>query len=436
MRWLLYNILFAIGFTLMLPKFLYRMWRRGGYRQGFMQRLGRFSSATVERIRSRERVWVHAVSVGEVYVALRFIRAMREARPELAYVLTTNTSTGHRVAQDGLHDDDVLLYNPADFPFVVRRMLEVVRPVALVLTESEIWPNMIRLSKRQGVPAFVVNGRVSESSGRGYRALRYFFRPVINCIDRILLQGEADRERLIAVGVEEQRLQVMGTVKYDVAEADSTGEERARQVLRSCGFGDDDPVVVGGSTWPGEEGALLEALKALRTDHPEARLVLVPRHAERRDEVTAELRASGFRFATWTELGEGAEAPEPVDVLLVDTTGELKHFYALATAIFVGKSLTNHGGQNIIEPALFAKAIVVGPNMENFPVVARDFLQADALIQVDDVAGLCAMLGELLADAERREAIGSRAADVVRSKRGVVRESARIVLGAIDQFSG
>ncbi len=435
MRWFIYNILFAIGFTLMLPKFLCRMWRRGGYRQGFMQRLGWYPRATVEQIRSRDRVWVHAVSVGEVYVALRFIRAMRETRPELAFVLTTNTSTGHRVARNALHADDVLLYNPADFPFVIRRILKVLRPMALVLTESEIWPNMIRLTKSNGVPVFIVNGRISESSWRGYRALRLFFRPVINCVDMILLQGELDRERLVSVGADDQRLRVVGTVKYDVAEADSSGEERARQVLRCCGFGDDDPVIVGGSTWPGEEGALLAALKTLRVDHPNAKLVLVPRHAERRDEVLAELRTSGFRFVQWTELDRNTEPREPVDVLLVDTTGVLTHYYALATVIFVGKSLTNHGGQNVIEPALFGKPIVVGPNMENFPVVAQDFLHADALIQVDNAAELTGTVGELLADTERREAMGRRAAELVDAKRGVIRESVRFVLDRIDCIS-
>ena len=219
MHWFLYNILFSVGFLLMLPRFVYRMWRRGGYRRGFMQRLGLYPRSTVGRIRDRHRVWVHAVSVGEVYVALRFIRAMREERPDLAFVLTTNTSTGHRVAQKGLHEDDVLLYNPADFPFVIRRVLNTLRPRALVLTESEIWPNMIRLTKRRGVPVFVVNGRVSASSCRGYHALRFFFRPVINCINLVLVQGEADRERLVSVGADEQRLRVMGSVKYDVAEA-------------------------------------------------------------------------------------------------------------------------------------------------------------------------------------------------------------------------
>jgi len=290
---------------------------------------------------------------------------------------------------------------------------------------------MIRLTKRRGVPIFIVNGRVSASSCRGYHALRFFFRPVINCIDLVLVQGEADRKRLVSVGADELRLRVMGSVKYDVAEADSTGQERARHVLRTCGFGDDDPVVVGGSTWPGEEEALLGALKALRADHPEIRLVLVPRHAERREEVVAELQVSGFRFVKWTDLDDGESPCEPVDVLLVDTTGELKHFYALATAIFVGKSLTNHGGQNIIEPALFGKPVVVGPNMENFPVVMQDFLQAKAIVQVNDPGELCTALGEFLADAERREAYGGRAAELVRSKRGVVRESVRAIFGEI-----
>lgn len=430
MRWLLYNILFSIGFILMLPRFLFRMWRRGGYRRGFVQRLAWYPRSLVARIRARERIWVHAVSVGEVFIALRFIRAMREARPDLGFVLTTNTSTGHGVARKGLHADDVLLYNPIDFPFVIRRVLRTLQPKALVLTESEIWPNMIRLAKRSGVPVFIVNGRISDGSYRGYHALRYFFKPVIGCLDLALLQGEGDRERLDSLGADTGRLRVMGSAKYDVAEADSTGEERAREVLRQCGFGDGDPVVVGGSTWPGEERVLLESLRDLRVDFPSVRLVLVPRHAERRDEVVSELASHDFRFVKWTDIQEDGAPREPVDVLLVDTTGELKHIYALATVIFVGKSLTNHGGQNFIEPALFAKPVVVGPNMENFPVVVRDFLDAEALVQVRDAGELCGALSAFLSDAERREAYGRRAADVVHAKRGVIRESVELILDA------
>ncbi len=439
--WLVYNILFFVGYLLILPHFLLRMWRRGGYRKGFFQRIGFYEADIIECLRKRSRLWIHAVSVGEVYVALRFIAEMRAIEPGSAFVLTTTTSTGHRIAEAGLHEDDVLLYFPADFPWVLSGVLKRIKPRALILTESELWPNLIRMTKGRGIPVILINGRISMSSYRGYRFLGVFFRRIIKCFDLILVQTEKDKERLLELGGEQGKIRVMGTAKYDIIRSDAIGEKEARQALISCGFGDDDVVIVGGSTWPGEEDILLGIYKRLREEFKRLKLVIVPRHAERHAQIALEIQKHGLAFIRRSVLvpedcgvGAGTVVSENAgaDVLLVDTTGELKNFYACAAIIFVGKSLTNHGGQNIIEAAASSKAIIVGPYMENFADVVSDFVSANALMQVADADQLEQSIRLLINDLEVRESYGRHAGEVVMSKRGVVRNSVRVIMECLN----
>jgi 3-deoxy-D-manno-octulosonic-acid transferase len=316
-------------------------------------------------------------------------------------------------------------------PIVLRIVLNAIRPKALVLTECELWPNMIRLTARRGVPVILVNGRISERSGAGYRRLRWFFGPVLRAMRTLMVQTPADERRLLAAGAPADRLQVTGSAKYDVARSEVRGLDATWRMLEGCGIGKDDAILLGGSTWPGEEAALLAAFRELRGLVPGLKLVLVPRHAERGAEVEGELRAAGVRHVRRSTMRAGAAPEEGTEVLLVDTTGELRNLYACATVVFVGKSLTNHGGQNIIEPAFFAKPIVVGPNMENFPEIIDDFLAAQAIVQVRDAAGLHGALRSLLTDAASREALGRRAGALVESKCGVIDRGVREILAAI-----
>ena len=427
MIWWFYNVLFPVCYVLLLPRFLVRMWKRGGYRKGFAQRFARYPDDIVERLNEMPRIWIHAVSVGEVYVALRFAEELRQSDPETAFVLTTTTSTGHRVAERRMDPRDVLLYFPADFPAVAARALSALKPKALILTECELWPNLIREAHSRGIPVIMINGRISQSSYRGYRLLRAFFRRTVGAMDLLLVQTPVDKQRLLSLGAPQSRVRIVGTAKYDIAQRESDGEETVRALLTRLGMGQGSVVVVGGSTWSGEEEALLGICGRLRSSVDNLKLVLAPRHAERRSQVESEIRKHAVTYLRRSELQDEPGSARPVDVLLVDTTGELKHFYACADVIFVGKSLTNHGGQNIIEPAMFGKPVIVGPNMENFPDVIEDFLAADGIVQVADANGLERELKRLLLDADARAGYGNRAAEVVRERRGSVAASARMI---------
>lgn len=420
MIYILYNLCFPAILMVMLPYFLFRMCRRGGYAKGFLQRVGVYEAGLKAKIRDRPRVWIHAVSVGETYVALRFMEEWRLARPEVAFVMSVNTSTAHVLAAKSLNPVDALVYFPLDFAPVVRRVLGLIQPRMLVLTECEFWPNLIRQARDRGCPVLLINGRMSDRSFRGYFRMRRLFTPVLQLLDCLCVQGERDRQRYQALGVAANCLHMTGSAKYDVALKDPADRQKAIHILRTAGISESDLILLGGSTWPGEEDVLLDYFVDARKRHPSLKLVLVPRHAERRDEVVQAIRQRGLSYIQ-RSAGTEALSGIPTDVLLVDTTGDLRHLYAVATVIFVGKSLTQHGGQNIIEPAVCGKPVVVGPNMENFRDIVVEFIMADGLIQVADSAGLARALDTLIVDEAMRTAIGSRAADLVMKNRGSIK---------------
>jgi len=439
MRWWLYNVLFAVAYVVMLPHFLLRMKRRGGYRSRMGDRFGRYPADVLTRLQQMQgAVWIHAVSVGEVYVAGQMMRAMRARELGLRFVFSTTSSTGWREAEKQVGPEDVLVYNPLDFPLCVRRALAAIRPRALILTESEIWPTLIRACHRRGVPLFLINARVSDRSAPGYRRLRFWFGPVLRTFTAILAQSEADKQRLVDAGADPERITVTGSFKFDVAIRNPAKEQEVAAFLARVDCGPARTILLGGSTWPGEDAALLRIYSHLRTRHPDLRLVLVPRHFEKADAVQAEIERAGFACVRKSTgmlhepSGENARPLSDIDpasppVILADTTGELMGFYGNAQIVFVGKSLYEHGAQNMIEPCLCGAATLVGPYTENFRPVMSDLLAADALIQVPDEATLEHEIERLMNDAEARRALGARATEAVLRRKGVVDRCAEFI---------
>jgi len=428
MLWLLYNLMFPVVFICMLPKFISRMLKRGGYGQHFEQRIGHFGRNTQARLREHRRIWVHAVSVGEIYVALRFIKAYRAAHPNACFALSTTTSTGHSIARKALDERDVLFYFPVDLPVIIRKVLRIVDPLRIVLVEGEFWPNLIRLADRQGIRISLINGRMSESSYRGYRKLKPLTADVLRRIDPICMQGKVDAERIIGIGAPKENVHLMGTVKFDVAERDPAGEEMAREIMVRLHVPNDAVVLLGGSTWAGEEDVLCDMYKRLRERQPNLFLVMVPRHVERADEVIAVFDRHGLSYVRRSRI-DAFEQQGPPDVLFVDSTGELRNFYSVADMIFVGKSLTQHGGQNPIEPAMYGKAVVMGPNMENFPTVMEVFRDRQAVQQVGSPDELFEALCELVESPSLRAQLGVRAARAVEENRGVIERTVELLAG-------
>ncbi|MDZ4198364.1 MAG: glycosyltransferase N-terminal domain-containing protein, partial [Kiritimatiellia bacterium] len=355
MIWIVYNLMFGIGFALLLPGFLLRMTRRGGYRARFGERLALYRADIRRGLKEDLRpIWIHAVSVGELFVGLRLIAEIRKRDPQARFLLSVTTSTGRAIAERSVAPDTRLIYFPVDFPLVVRRAVRRLNPRALILVEGELWPNWIRALQARKIPVFLVNARLSDRSFRGYRKLRVFTRRLLPMLNGIFAQDEATRSRYIELGADPALVYTLGSAKYDLEARDPDRERAFREVLRKIGWDDGRPVLVGGSTWPGEEEALLDLVRDLRPAHPNLALLLAPRHVERAGEIEALLRRRSVRWIRKSALGESAPEPE---VLLLDTTGELRHVYACADVIFIGKSLTEHGGQNPIEAAQRGRAV-------------------------------------------------------------------------------
>jgi 3-deoxy-D-manno-octulosonic-acid transferase len=278
MKWLLYNVLFAIAYCAMMPAFLLRMKRRGGYRARMGDRFARYPEDVAKLVEGGEArpVWIHAVSVGEVQVAGQLMRAMRAVDPSLRFVFSTTSSTGWRMAEKEVTERDALIYNPLDFPRLVRRALDFVRPRAVILTETEIWPNFIRQVRRRGIPLFLANARISDRSAPRYRALRWFFGEIFRSFTKIYVQSDLDADRLAAAGADRASMEVTGSFKFDVAKRNPAKEAELRAWIG------EGRIMLGGSTWPGEDEALLRILRELP---PDVKLVIAPRHFEKADAV-------------------------------------------------------------------------------------------------------------------------------------------------------
>lgn len=419
MFWFFYNLLFHLVYLLMLPHFLLRMRRRGGYRKDFGQRLFRLSEGDLKRVSEGRKLWVHAVSVGELSVGLAFMKAWREKHPETDFLVTVNTSTAHKIAEEKLDARDVLLYPPVDSPAVIRKLLNTVDVQGLVLVETEMWPNLLRQLNAKGVPVMLLNGRVSDRSFRRLQRVPFYTRRLYKRVTLYAMQSQADADRVKGLGAPAERVKVMHSAKYDVAQRNETEENKRRARLLDSGFLDEDSVILlGSSTWPGEEKVLMDFWKRERETFPKLRLILVPRHFERRDEVLADAEALGIQMGCWSAGGgEGAE------VLMVDTTGELMHFTGLADRVFVGKSLFRTEGQNPLEAAHAGKFIVTGPGMDNFRRIMQDLREADAVMVAGTVDDLHQQLRASLETPEPARLQGERAAALVQSRQGALARS-------------
>jgi 3-deoxy-D-manno-octulosonic-acid transferase len=445
MKWTVYNILFLLAYPFLLPGFLLRMLRRGGYAARFgdrfalypeeiLRKLGRLDALSDSHAPSASQfVWIHAVSVGEVQVAGQLMREWRKAEPSVRFCFSTTSSTGWKMAEREITPSDVLIYNPLDFPTFVRAALQTVRPRAMVLVESEIWPNFIRRAAKEKVPVFLINARVSDRSAPRYRAAKCFFKDIFSIFTRIFAQSALDRDRLVAAGAPEDIVDVTGSFKFDVAHrAIEKESEIDAWIDASLAPAKRGKIILGGSTWPGEDEALLKIYRAIFDAHKGEEdaptLIIAPRHFEKADAVEENIRRARFQCVRRSRKGAPPTGEGDARVLLADTTGELMALYALADIVFVGKSLCAHGSQNMIEPCLCGKPTVVGPFTENFRPVMSDLLAADALVQVASEKELAEKITSLYNDPAECEALGARAAKAVEARCGVVQRCVAAIL--------
>ncbi|PYV31151.1 MAG: 3-deoxy-D-manno-octulosonic acid transferase [Acidobacteria bacterium] len=434
---LAYTLLFSIGLVLTAPYYLWRLRGRITRWADWRERLGWLPKSFQQA--ERGAVWIHAVSVGETIAVVPLVKAIRESSREVKIFLSHTTPAGRQAGESRMPDVEGRFFLPLDWPWAVRRAMERIRPTALLVVETELWPNLLRAAHDFGTRVALVNARLSERSYRRYRLAPRFMRRVLGCVDWIGAQTPAEAERLLELGARPERLTIAGNLKFDGrpprGPAPACAEPKAGRptvggppelsalspslgrALRAAGRG---PVMIAASTMPGEEEKVLKAWNEIRRSYPEANLILAPRHPARFDAVAGTLKRLKFVRRTDFELDGAALANRiaEAEVLLLDTIGELAGLFEIADVVFVGGSLVPAGGHNLLEPAFWAKPILFGPHMENFRDAAEIFVKAGGAFQVHDEMELAKKALQLFGDPKMREEAGRRAKQALDSGSG------------------
>lgn len=387
----LYNLFLPIYLIVALPGLLLKMRRRGGYGANFKQRFARYDKGVLPE---EGCWWIHAVSVGEVLIALKLIEEIQTRLPGQALVLSTTSSTGHATAKEKAPASVCVIYNPLDLPGIVQTALGAIRPSLIVLMESELWPNLIRAAEKRAIPVVIANARLSPRSGKRYAKFRSLASPTLNRLTAVLTQEPEDGPRWERAGLRKEKIHLTGSIKFDPS-ADQAPREDQLGKLRSIltelwGNLTDKQVMLLGSSHAGEELAVAKIFETLRVRHPKLRLLLVPRHFERAQAILAELEEAEIcaeQRSVWPQRRHAS-----ADILLVDSTGELRAWYALAQSVIVGKSFLGEGGQNPVEPILTGRPVVVGPHMENFEALTLLLTAKGGIKQVESLEALSKVL--------------------------------------------
>lgn len=416
----IYSLLLGLGFLILLPRFLFDAFRNGKYVAGFRERLGQLTP--IEN-GGRPVIWIHCVSVGETQAAQPLVQGLKQRFPDHAIAISTITLTGQNLARQIFKDETAkVFYFPFDWRWVVRRTITAINPAIVLLMETELWPGFLRECEAQQIPVAIVNGRLSERSFRRYRIIRRFMSRVLNSLSLAIMQTGSDAARLNKLGMDSDKAFVSGNMKFDAGTA-PVNDSLSAEFRQRFSLTENDSLILAASTHSPEEVIILNALKQLVSkSEPKGRLMIAPRHPERFSEVADLLKASGFRWTRRTSPNHPSDAD--AEVILLDSIGELRSAYALASIVFVGGSLAKTGGHNILEPAAIGGAVITGPHTYNFRQVVEEFVDAGAIIQLRPMSDSATIVelenlfSELLADPSRRKELGERAKSLVNENRG------------------
>jgi 3-deoxy-D-manno-octulosonic-acid transferase len=435
--YLLYSLLLMVGFVAMLPWFAVDALRTRKYITGLGQRLGNLPAIAADE---RPLLWLHCVSVGETVAARPLIRALLDSFPSYRLVISTTTVTGQRIAREAFAGEAAaVFYFPIDWAWTVRRVLRTLRPAAVLIMETELWPHLFRECHRRAIPVALINGRISTTSFGRYQMIRFFIRGVLNNLSIALMQSEQDASRIRELGMPGERVQMLGNLKFDSAE--TSFDEAAGESLRQrFGFDRSVSLIVAASTHAREEGVVIDAFRQVKKTGYAARLLIAPRHPERFEELAALLEASGL---SWSRRSAAVQPRDKnCEVVLLDTIGELPAVYPLADVAFVGGSITPHGGHNTLEPGARGVCVITGAHTHNFAAVTRALLAENAIIQLPPVSvaaapnELAGALNAILSNDSLRRDIGQRALMVCERNRGATKRTLHMIEGLLKKPAG
>lgn len=423
--YLAYSLLLSLGLFVLIPHFLFQALAHGKYIAGLRQRLGAIPSTNGKPV-----VWLHCVSVGETQAARPLAQRLKREFPQHALVVSTITLTGQKLARDVFRNQaESVFYFPFDWRWSARRALKAVNPAAVLIMETELWPNFLRECKAREIPVALVNGRISRQSFRRYKLIRFFLQRVLDSLSIAVMQSEKDAERLQSLGMDREKLFTAGNLKFDAGIA-SELTAKTEQVRTRFGFDGNAPLVLAASTHGPEEEILLQTLKELRAKQP-VRLMLAPRHPERFNEVATLLQKSELSWARRSNTPQSDDAN--ATVILLDSIGELPATYSLADVVFVGGSIVDKGGHNVLEPAAAGVAVVTGAHTHNFHAVVDLMIEANALVQLPPVEPASAaqelthVLTNLLANRDERQKLGQRAKQLVTNNQGAAERTLQLI---------
>lgn len=409
----IYSVFLFVVLLIYAPFYIRRMKRGSSYRPDLAKRIGFF--LPVPRCKRGPRILIHSVSVGETRAVIPVIRELKARCPECEIYLTTTTGTGQRAAEQiGKHLDRVL-YFPLDFGFVCAAFLRRIAPDCICLTETELWPNFVRAASRYRIPLILINGRISDGSLRNYRYVKPFVRDILMRFRILCMQSHPDAESILSLGAEPSQVKVTGNIKFDLGHL-SIDDAVSSALRKRLGLHEGQPVIVAGSTHPGEEARIIDAHKMLLSEYPDLVLILAPRHVERSEAIAKMIKEAGMKSIFWSRLSENDRIGRE-DILQIDVIGLLARIYSLATIVIIGGSFIPHGGQNPLEPAFFEKPILFGPHMENFRSISSMLTDREGAIMIRD-GNILPILSLLLSDKGRRERMGRAAKGVVRANQG------------------
>ncbi|MBW1695811.1 MAG: 3-deoxy-D-manno-octulosonic acid transferase [Deltaproteobacteria bacterium] len=421
-------------FITLFPPFWVYSRISGKYLDGLGQKAGCYPETMVQSISGSPRIWLHAVSVGEVSAAIPIIRALEESIPECTFILSTGTEHGQAFARSKMGSTVHCIYAPLDFFLSTRRALQTFTPDVLVCVETEIWPNWLIEAHRLGVKTVLVNGRISKRSFRGYLKIRFLMQQALKHIHAFSMIAEADADRIHRLGAPVGRIQINGNAKYDILIGE-VDERIKADMMRRYRLNGDQPVFVAGST-RGKEGTIvLDAYKKILRSVPEALLIIAPRHVKRARSIERQAKARGFSSQFRTKLDDpGALRTAPV--IIVDTIGELQALYSIASVVFCGGSLVPRGGQNILEAAVWAKPVLYGPSMDDFLDAKQMIEEAGGGVQVRDGDDLAEKVIFYLNHPRQAEIMGRSAQAAVLSHKGAAQKHARVIRRVLQNGCG
>ena len=391
MYWI-YNVLLIFYWIGLIPVILYRLAFEDGFYERIKQSAGYMPATLLKKIEGRRAIWIHAASVGEIVATSPLVKEIKREFPEAVVVVSVVTATGHAMAHRIIPEAEGIIFFPLDLPYLTRKILHIIKPIAILLVETEIWPNFLRIAESEKIPVMMVNGRISDRSMKRYRYISAFTREMLSSIERFCMQSNFDAEYIAQLGANPDEITVTGNMKYDQTYA-TVSEEEKQALLDEFGFGHNHPIIVAGSTHKGEDEAVFESFKQVLVEYPNARLLIAPREIYRGHDV------------------------------VLDTIGELGRFYSLGDIIFVGGSLVKTGGHNILEPAAHGKPIIVGPHMFNFKEIFNLLHSRHACEQVKNQKDLTTMILHLCKHPELAKEMGQNCLDIIRENRGATRRN-------------